>query len=672
MKKLFTLFSLLSCCFEIFGQAGQPDPSFGSNGVVRVDLSATTASKFTKFDHAGIQADGKVIAGGLTLDTNYVDPTVFVRFTSDATIDSISHIYMHVPGTTANEVIQPDGKIVSINGFGFWRFNPDGTVDIRSQSVTLGDQANGDVLAVIANGKVVVAGEIYQTNYIRGYPVDQKAWAIARFNSDGHLDSLFGNSGTTTGTFFDLNSGQVPTAVGIQSDGSVIISLNNITPNDDPNIGPPELIDVSLLRFDSVGKISTLLSYYKYQQDGGPIWIQNDDKILFKLGLGLFRFNADGNYDSTFPQLAPYSIAMQNDGKLIASTPSSMSRYDQNGVPDSSFGTNGTIPAINYIINEIRITNNKLVAAGYDQNGQSTNGVVGVYLLDGSSSISCSSAQTVSNDKEKCSAVVASIDPVLTDSTLAVNYTLTGATNLNGIGSASGITFNLGVTTITYALTNDPSATCSFDVTVNDSGAPRMTNIVVVPEVLWPVTQKMQRVFLDYQTRDNCGIPSCQVSVTGNQDVTGDWAMVNDHVVNLRATQGQGLERIYSIAVTCTDAAGNTTSKNTKVSVPGQHLYPNIDGGGALSFEFAGELSANAYPNPSNDYFRLHIVSPDRTNPIDIKVYDITGRLMEEKYGISAGQDTRIGAALGAGVYLVQMQQGKNWAYTKLVKTARK
>jgi hypothetical protein len=53
---------------------------------------------------------------------------------------------------------------------------------------------------------------------------------------------------------------------------------------------------------------------------------------------------------------------------------------------------------------------------------------------------------------------------------LDLTYTITGATTGSGTGFVSGVTFNVGVSTVTYTVT-DPdgnSATCSFTVTIVD------------------------------------------------------------------------------------------------------------------------------------------------------------------------------------------------------------
>ena len=47
------------------------------------------------------------------------------------------------------------------------------------------------------------------------------------------------------------------------------------------------------------------------------------------------------------------------------------------------------------------------------------------------------------------------------------SYTLSGATTATGSGTASGLSFNGGITTVTYVLTGSPSVNCFFTVTVN-------------------------------------------------------------------------------------------------------------------------------------------------------------------------------------------------------------
>ncbi len=83
----------------------------------------------------------------------------------------------------------------------------------------------------------------------------------------------------------------------------------------------------------------------------------------------------------------------------------------------------------------------------------------------GNSTITCPANTTANTNVGGCTAIVNSIDPVVSP-VQAFGYTLSGATTRTGTGTASGEAFNAGVTTVTYALSGSPSVTCSFTVTV--------------------------------------------------------------------------------------------------------------------------------------------------------------------------------------------------------------
>lgn len=89
--------------------------------------------------------------------------------------------------------------------------------------------------------------------------------------------------------------------------------------------------------------------------------------------------------------------------------------------------------------------------------------------------ISCPGNKTVNSLADQCMAIVDSIDAVVSPSGTAYTYTLSGATTGIGTGTASGHSFNSGVTTVTYALANSPTTTCSFTVTVNANVVPSVT-----------------------------------------------------------------------------------------------------------------------------------------------------------------------------------------------------
>jgi gliding motility-associated-like protein len=112
-----------------------------------------------------------------------------------------------------------------------------------------------------------------------------------------------------------------------------------------------------------------------------------------------------------------------------------------------------------------------------------------------------------------CSAVVIGIDPILLSDNCSVptlTYTLTGATTSSGTMSASGETFNLGLTTVTYTATDAVGnmSTCNFDVTIVDGEKPVISCTADIFSCDSIVT------WIAPNANDNCGIASI-TQITG-------------------------------------------------------------------------------------------------------------------------------------------------------------
>ena len=91
--------------------------------------------------------------------------------------------------------------------------------------------------------------------------------------------------------------------------------------------------------------------------------------------------------------------------------------------------------------------------------------------------------------------------------------------------------------------------------------------------MLWPPNNKMVPVTLVVRAVDEGGpVTSRIVSVRSNEpaDATSpDWVITGDLSLLLRAERsGQGHGRVYTITVQCRDAAGNTRTGTTLVTVP--------------------------------------------------------------------------------------------------------
>jgi hypothetical protein len=81
----------------------------------------------------------------------------------------------------------------------------------------------------------------------------------------------------------------------------------------------------------------------------------------------------------------------------------------------------------------------------------------------------------------------------------------------------------------------------------------------------------MVDVTINYDVTPRCGPPTCTLSVTSNEPLTGtsDWTVAGPHDVQLRASRdGNGSGRIYTVTIACQDTRGNASSNTTTVLVP--------------------------------------------------------------------------------------------------------
>jgi uncharacterized repeat protein (TIGR01451 family) len=118
----------------------------------------------------------------------------------------------------------------------------------------------------------------------------------------------------------------------------------------------------------------------------------------------------------------------------------------------------------------------------------------------------------------------------------------------------------------------------SASVAVTASNPPPViSGISVDKPALWPPNHEMVNVTVNYVATDNCGVDTCVLSVSSNEAVDGtgdgdtspDWIIVDAHHVQLRAERdGNGTGRIYTISITCTDTANNSTVRTATVLVP--------------------------------------------------------------------------------------------------------
>jgi len=219
------------------------------------------------------------------------------------------------------------------------------------------------------DGKIVVV-----TSYTWSVPATS---AVIRYNANGTLDSSFGINGINTINVGPANN--VASALEIQPDGKIIVVGNYDTGN---------AMNFMLLRYDTVGRPDSsfgingisLTDFGSGTGDTGiSVSLQPDGKIIVGGSSNqqhiICRYKPDGMLDSTFagngklaigvPSASSQinSIALQNDGKIVAGGGYSLFRILPDGTPDNTFGVSGESASVDFI-NDIALqTDGKIVAA---------------------------------------------------------------------------------------------------------------------------------------------------------------------------------------------------------------------------------------------------------------------------------------------------------------------
>lgn len=323
---------------------GALDSSFGTGGKVTTLLGLSSVA-----NAMALQPDGKIVLAGWSSNGSNTDFAV-ARYRSDGTLDPAFGAGGKVitPIGTSDDVaraiaLQADGKILvggyryasSNHDFALVRYNPDGSLDtdfgtggkVTTSFGTANDVGTG--LAVQSDSKIILGG--YYRSASNG-----DDFAIARYNTDGSLDSTFGSGGKVTTTFTSGNDAS--TAVLLQPDGKILAAgLAQVSGNNDFAVARYNT-DGSLdsAGFGTNGKLTTPVGLAI--DNGQAMALQLDGKILVggyvqvgsTFDFGLVRYMASGSLDSTFGTGGKVitaigsghdiitALAVQSNGKILA------------------------------------------------------------------------------------------------------------------------------------------------------------------------------------------------------------------------------------------------------------------------------------------------------------------------------------------------------------------
>ena len=357
---------LLQLVTPVLASPGDLDLNFGTNGRVTTDFNGDYDSGHAVAIQSDgkIVVAGEVDFGGIDHDFGMArytyDGGLDTTFNTDGKVTTDFGSYDE--GTAI--AIQPDGKVIvagfSGTDFALARYNNDGSLDTSfgtdgKVTTDFGEYCVGNAVAIQSDGKIIVAGYVWV--YVDGELNDHSDFALVRYNSDGSLDTSFGTNGKVT---TDFNGGsEEGKTVAIQSDGKIVVgggygvfSLARYNSNGS--------LDTS---FDTDGKVTTDFSGFGFEQCLA-VAIQSDGKIV-AVGEGnsvftLARYNSNGGLDTSFDtdgkvttdfggSAHSRAVAIQPDGKIVVAgytddtgNPDfAVARYNSNGSLDTSFGTGG-------------------------------------------------------------------------------------------------------------------------------------------------------------------------------------------------------------------------------------------------------------------------------------------------------------------------------------------
>ncbi len=274
---------------------GSLDTTFGTGGIVRTSFAAYPGKDAALSDIA-IQSDGKIVAVGGIYDYNeYESSFALVRYNTNGSPDTsfgtggmVTTQFDSSENGASSVAIQSDGKIVAAGSsgnsrFALARYNTDGSLDstfgIGGKVVTSigGNTAGASDIAIQSDGKIVAAGISYSSG-------NSYKFALARYNTNGSLDTTFGTGGIVVTLVGESGYAE---AVAIQSNGKIVVA-------GDSRIG--NINNFALARYNTDGSLDTSFG------TGG--------KILTPIGSG---------------GAGARSVAIQPNGRIVAAG------YSRNG-----------------------------------------------------------------------------------------------------------------------------------------------------------------------------------------------------------------------------------------------------------------------------------------------------------------------------------------------------
>jgi uncharacterized delta-60 repeat protein len=475
---IVTAISIASTAIKVAAAPGDLDTTFGTGGKVVTNFGPGTTSDDVRYDGSmALQADGKILVSGIS-GNNFGLARYNTNGTLDTSFDGDGKVTTDFGSVDFGYAVavQSDGKIVVAGSnsiqIALARYNTDGSLDtsfdgdgkVTTQAGTSFSEAY--TIAVQADGKILAAGTADDAsgNFL---------FAVVRYNTNGTLDTSFDGDGKA---FAALGSGNYDLAnsIAVQADGKILLAGSSYGASND---------DFGVARFNTNGSLDTSFSgdgkltttFGAGTEIAYSVAVQSDAKIvvggLARPGsdddFGLVRYLTDGTLDTSFDGDGKvttsfgafndyaYSVVVQADGKIGAAGIASitipngdfaLARYNTNGSLDTTFGTSGKVTTA--------------VQAGFDTGYSLAIQSDGKFVVGGSSTGSSFDFALVRYVGGSSATTVTSLNRVnpATTNLSTVNWTLTFAAANTGVSASN---FSLSGAAATGASVGTPSTSNS-------------------------------------------------------------------------------------------------------------------------------------------------------------------------------------------------------------------
>jgi uncharacterized delta-60 repeat protein len=324
-----------SFAFARYLPSGALDPSFGDSGTVLVPYAGGDA----EVNAIALQGDDIVAAGDVTTATGEV--FALIRLLANGEVDATfgsNGIVLTDFGSDGQAwavLVQPDQKIVAVGdacsggncGIALARYLPDGMLDpdfgmggkVLAFTDTPGgpEQASAQAAALDGAGRILAAGFVSALGQ----------FALARFNSDGGVDTTFGANGLWRGRFTDLSSNDIIYGIRRQRDGSFLVGGET-----EISFRSNQAVQMRLTP-DADFDVNFGIVLTSFGQRGGldSGWLQSDGKVvaagtscassgLDQCAFGVVRFTPSGSADSNWGSQGEVTTVVGGTTSLASSS----------------------------------------------------------------------------------------------------------------------------------------------------------------------------------------------------------------------------------------------------------------------------------------------------------------------------------------------------------------